>query len=899
QCQEDLARAVALVRGELLAGLTVDDSIEFEEWLLLEQERLHQRLLESLTVLAEGALNDRRYETAIQYARRQITLESWREIAHRQLIQALALSGQRNAALAQYEQCRTILLQELGVEPTRMTQQLAASVREGNLFAAPPPPDAGNLANNLPNPLTPFIGRETELSTILTTLTAHDGPRLLTITGQGGIGKTRLAQEVGRALLAHPPQAWALEGIWFVPLIGVTAAENVPAAIANTLDLPLPQKEGVGATIIEQLRSRRLLLILDNFETLLDSRPWLLELLQNAAGVRLIVTSRESLHLLAEKRVALHGLATPPDTVPHTQALDYDASRLFLDRAHRLFADFRLNALNWPSVAHICRLTEGLPLGIELAVTLLDAHSPAEVVAQILADADSLASDYLDIAPHQRSIHLVFEQSWARLSPIEQRILSHLTVFESNGFSQAAALHVTGAQRQHLNALVRKSLVQAQTDDWYALHPLYKTFAARKTTETTELRRAHADYFAQLLVEAMPPVFDKQKHLQLRSLLPLLPDLRAGWQARVATADAALIGALAGPLYRLLREGAQLREGRAVFEEAWNRLQTVWEKDRRTLPQQMTLAHLSAHLGFFRLFCGDVYEARPCLEFALAEFDRLGITEGRGAALAALADTLGQLGEDEARLVLWQKEWHTAEAGDDALHLNRTLGNLGEALFHMGQLEQAREVFLRTIETAPADVPDFDIAITINNLGLTEVALGDFARARVLLEQSLQIRQQYANIYRIASARRALGLLEVAEENFGAARQQFEEALRLYADSGRVDGLGPVHLGLARAAMGEGNWESAAQQIRQALTYAEQLQSVAQGLDGLWRWGGYLWRVGRYEEARAVLGYAYHHKNASGYLRRQMEAFLTSQQIVVMPDEKTADMDWTWWVRNK
>lgn len=884
---------------------------------MLEQERLHQLLLESLTVLAEGALNDGRYETAIQYARRQITLESWREIAHRQLIQAFALSGQRNTALAQYEQCRAILLQELGVEPTRMTQQLALAVREGNLSPAPPPPPAGTLANNLPHPLTPFIGRETELSTLLTTLTAQDGPRLLTITGQGGIGKTRLAQEIGRALLAHPPQAWALEGVWFVPLIGITAAENVPAAIANTLDLSLPQKEGVGATIIEQLRPRRLLLILDNFETLLDSRPWLLELLQNAPGVRLIVTSRESLHLLAEKRVALPGLATPPDTTPHTQALDYDASRLFLDRARRLFADFRLTALNWPHVAHICRLTEGLPLGIELAVTLLEERSPAEVAAQIMADAASLETDYLDIAPHQRSIHLVFEQSWARLSPIEQRILSHLTVFESNRFSQAAALHVVGASRQHLNTLVRKSLVQAQTNDWYSLHPLYKNFAARKLpadqTEpqtaiglqeasdlqyTSDLQHAHANYFAQLLIEAVPPVFDKQKHLQLRSLLPLLPDLRACWRQRIATADATVIEALAGPLYRLLRETAQLREGRALFEEAWDQLQIVWDKDGRTQSQQITLTQLAAHLGFFRLFCGDVYEARPCLEYALAEFDRLGITEGRGAALAALTDTLGQLGEDEARLALWQQELVIAEAGADVLHLNRTLGNVGEALYHMGQLEQARDIFQRTIETATADVPDYDIAITINNLGLTEIVLGDFARARALLEQSLQIRLQYANTYRIASARQALGLLAVAEGDFASARYEFGEALRLYAESGRVDGLGPVHLGLARVALGEGDWDTAAQQIRQALTVAEQVRSVAQGLEGLWRWGEFLWAVGQCAEARRLLGYTFHHKKASGYLKRQIGAFLAAHQIVLTPDEETEGLDWTWWVRN-
>ena len=141
-CQGKLSHAAALVRGELLAGVTVDDSYLFEEWLLLERERVHERLLSVLSDLAEGALHERRYEAAMQYARRQVALEAWRESAHRQLIQALALSGQRNAALAQYEHCRTILAQELGVEPTKITQQLAAAVRADTLTDSPPVPPA-------------------------------------------------------------------------------------------------------------------------------------------------------------------------------------------------------------------------------------------------------------------------------------------------------------------------------------------------------------------------------------------------------------------------------------------------------------------------------------------------------------------------------------------------------------------------------------------------------------------------------------------------------------------------------------------------------------------------------------------------------------------------------------
>ncbi|MCA9979416.1 MAG: tetratricopeptide repeat protein [Anaerolineales bacterium] len=902
-CQQKLAEAVALVRGDLLEGVTAGDSLLFDEWLLLERERLHQQLLGALKDLAEGSLKVGAYEAAEKYARRQVALEPWREVAHRQLIRALALGGRRNAALVQYEQCRTILREELGVEPTRQTQALATAVREGTLTRSPShPPSSQNLTSNLPQPLTPFIGREAELNDIIERLTHDETARLLTITGQGGIGKTRLAQEVGRAILAHPPQAWSLEGVYFVSLVGEQAAEHVPLAIANVLELSLANKDELDTAVIQQLRSRRLLLILDNFELLLDSRPWLLALLQAAPEIRLLVTSREHLHLMAEHRFALRGLTLPPEDSPHTQALDYDASRLFIDRARRFYPDFRLTGENWSAVRQICQLTAGLPLGIELAVTLLETATPAEIVTQITADATTLAADYLDILPHHQSLYLVFEQSWARLSLAEQEALSRLQIFESNTFSRSAALHVAGAQDTTLHALVRKSLVQAPQNDLYALHPLYKMFAARKlTADHTAVRTAHATFFAHLLSEAVPNLFDKQKHLQMRSLLPLLPDLRSCWQWIVQTASVDLLAVMAEPLYLLLRETAQLQEGRALFEMAWEQLQTAWPPTERSVAQQTLLAYLSSQVGFFRLFCGDAQGARPCLAFALAEFDRLKLpheTEARGLTLAALTDILKYAGEHEAQKTIWQQELAVAEANGDLFHANRALSNLGEALHHMGQLTEAREILWQTLETAPANVPEYTLAITINNLGLTELMLGDLPQARVHLEQSLQIRQQYANTYRVAAAQRGLGLLALAEGDPVAARTHLHVALTQYQESGRLDGLGPVHLALAQVALQTGDFPTAEQEIRQALVYAVSLQYVVQGLNSLRWWGEYLWAVERHEEALQVLAYVLRHQNASGLLVREVDDFLAAQQI--SPDEITAvpvlEMPWQAWL---
>lgn len=894
-CLAKLAQAVALARGELLAGLEIGDSLAFEEWLLLERERIHQLLLDALTTLAEGGLKNGRYETAIDHARHQIALEPWREIAHRQLIQALALSGRRNAALAQYEACRATLRQELGVEPTQLTQQLVTAVRKGTHTRSQPPQPTNAPTNNLAHHLTTFIGREAEINTILTRFTEEEATRLITITGPGGIGKTRLAQEIGRRLLTHPPQAWGLEGVWFISFVGVSDADNVPLTIANVLNLPLPDKANAATAVAQHLSPRRLLLILDNFEYLIESRDWLLQLLQTAPGIRLIITSREYLRLLAEQRLTLLGLAAPPEATPHTQALNYDASRLFLDRARRLFPDFRLTAVNWPHIAQICRLIEGLPLGLELAATLLEDFSPSEIVSRITTDAATLATTYHDIAPHQRSIHHVFAQSWARLSPTEQNVLSRLSIFASNEFSLSAAIQVANAQRHHLNALIRKSLIYTSTSTTYTLHPLYKEFARRKLpADQIELQRTYVNYFTNLLIEAVPPHFDKQKHLQLRSLLPFLPDLRACWHSVVKTAVAPPITALAPPFYRLLRETAQLQEGRNLYETAWAYLQTAWPQPERDLPQQIALAHIAAHLGFFRLFRGDPQGAYPLLKFALSEHDRLHIAEDRDKALAAYSSTLGRLGKYDTRLALWQKELALAKIENDAAHLQNTTASLGEALYHMGRLTEASQLFRQSIAIAPSHTPDYKTAITINNLGITELALGNLSEARVWLEKSLEIRLQYANTYRIASARLALGALATIEGDYTTAQQQLDTALAQYTESGRSEKLGPVHLELARLALKREEFTTAEHHIRQALRYARQFQSVTQELEGVWRWGEYLWITGQHGAAQEALAYVLRHEKTSGLLAWEVRAFLAAHQVMLDSGKVSNDVAWQW-----
>lgn len=887
-CLPLLAQAVTLVRGELLAGFSVDAGEQFEQWLLLRREQTHETVLAVLADLADGALTSGDWQQAVAYARRQIALEAWRERAYRQLMEALAQDGQRSAALQEYERLRSVLAAELGVEPTAATRRLAESLRSAANAPAPyVAPPAAPRAGNLPGNLTSFVGRGEEVESLLH-LYREEQARLIVITGQGGIGKTRLALEVAQRIAAQPGAV--PQGVWFVPLDGVAHAVHVPTTIANTLGLALPGQTPDAETVVQLLQARNDLLILDNFETVMDARAWLLTLLRGAPQISIVVTSRERLRLQAECWLALEGLALPPSDAPHTQARDFAASRLFLDRARRLYQRFRLDDVTWPHVMRICRLLDGLPLGIELAVALLESHPIETIADRVATDAGVLATDYLDIAAHQRSIAHVFEASWARLTPAEQTLLASLSVFNAE-FNRAAALRVCGGSVRELTTLVRKSLLRLNANDHYALHPLIRQLAqAQLPADHDALHRAHVEYFTQLLMSAVPAEFDKRKHAQIGALLPLMPDLRAAWQWSVHAGDAVLISHLLAPLEKLLRETARLQEGEMLLGAAWEGLNRAWPVATRTPPQTICLARLADCLAFFRLYRGALADVRPLLEFAVNSYGEHHLLAEQARPLSLLNEVAGHLGEHEERLRICQHALALAEAQGDRLTIGRALGNVGTALHHLARLDEARAMQERALAIAQDIEPDYERAITISNLGLTELAAGNLARARALLTESLRIREQYSNAHRIASALRYLGDLALAERDYDGAQAQYTRALALYTAADRRQSVAPVHVGLARAALYRGDFAVAQRHLLAALTLAGERQDVMQAVEALAAWGEWLWLSGQTAQAADVLHYVCQHPNADGLLRCAVGDWIA--QHAVPPAPPSADRPW-------
>jgi DNA-binding SARP family transcriptional activator len=384
ECVERLNRAVDLYGGDFLAGFSPLDAAPFEEWALVCRADLHHHVLDALATLAAAHEAAGDYGSLCRCARRQLALEPWHEPAHRSLMRGLASAGQRSAALNQYEQCRSILAHELGVEPDPTTTALAEQIRSGTSYtlsepqlknrnvvapgptgAFPPLRTTAAQTITLPHLVTPMIGRAAELAEI-TALLADPACRLLTLTGPGGVGKTRLALAAALQLSEQLP-----DDVVFIPLASLDNPELVLPTIARALGVAPNSHQPLIESLRAALKQRPCLLVLDNFEHLASAGPQLAVLCAACPTLRLLVTSRVVLHLQGEQVYPVSPLVLAwPRHLPPPQVLGHiPAIQLFVERARAVKPDFALTTANAEAVAHICALVDGLPLAIELAAT--------------------------------------------------------------------------------------------------------------------------------------------------------------------------------------------------------------------------------------------------------------------------------------------------------------------------------------------------------------------------------------------------------------------------------------------------------------------------------------------------------------------------------------------------
>ncbi len=502
---EALSSAASLYRGDFLQGLVVADTAPFQEWQLTQAEHYRRGFARLLEKLVETLEQNNDYAQALLYAQRWLALDQLNEPVYRAVMRVLTSLGERNKALMVYQECQATLQNALGVDPQEETRQLYEAILKGERLAgATPAVQAVSWQGNLPTPTTPFIGRKRELEQVLQLM--HDpAVRLLTLTGPGGTGKTRLSIEAAAKLGSSYN-----DGIWFIPLAAVKTLQGLITAMGTSLGFSFYQgEENFNQQLLDYLRHKRMLIILDNFEQLVStSRAMVVAILQSAPQVKLVVTSRERINLQAEQVYQVGGLHSPDrqaismSTDPAELAESYEATQLFYERARRVRPGFQPSRENLVDAAHICQMVEGSPLGIELAAAWLEVAPPTDIAREIAHNLDFLESAAGDLPDRQRSLRAVFETSWKLLQTAEQQAFQRLCVFRGS-FSRQAAETVCGCSLATLLKLVHQSWLQQRDDGRYQLHEVLRQYGNERLQanqqEWQQTRDRHAEYFAEYL----------------------------------------------------------------------------------------------------------------------------------------------------------------------------------------------------------------------------------------------------------------------------------------------------------------------------------------------------------------------------------------------------------------
>jgi len=865
--------ALALYRGDFLEGFYVRDAPDFEQWLLVQRAHYRESVVHGLYALAAYAEQQGDLAGAIVHTRRLLALEPWREEAHRQLITLLARSGQRAAALAQFETCRHLLAEELAVEPDEETVAVAAAIRAGAFDKGPTrlssPQARGQditvqtvqdplvalsspraVMHNLSHPLTPLVGRSSELAELDQLMFDHS-ERLITITGPGGVGKTRLALAVAeRHLAANRFRG----GAYVVPLAAIDDAQAIVPALANALKLSAENNksslEARKQQVLDFLIDKQLLLIFDNFEQVLEGRLLLVELLTAAPALHLLVTSRERLHLRDEQVYPISGLACPA-TVSDVTA---PAMALFLRIARRTHPHFQPDEGEQRDLVRICQLTAGMPLALELAAGWVHLLPTSAIVEALQSNLDLLATTMHDVPARHRSMRAAFATTWHLLVEEERQRLTHLSVFRG-GFTRVAAEEVADATLKHVTLFADKSLIEYRRPaDRYEMHELLRQYALEELTARGELagaQRRHAQYYLRLAECAEAELHGPQQKLWFDRLEGEIDNFRAALSAMIqqeSTTALALAAAL-GPFWRqrAITEGYQwlpaaltaapemspLRAKALMFAGSLARLNGAQAQARDWLEESVafwrtqddldSLAQALRHLGWAH-YNLDTSHSLLCFEESLALFRQLGNRQRVAQALTDLAHLTSVVKADFAQAAGYAREsLALMRSLGDQLGVANALGALAEFLDLQGQYREAAVLYQESL--ALYRQLDHKWGTTGALIALVENSwhCQDYRQAHTYGEQALDLIQNLGGdtMFLLLNWHH-LGLVELSLGEVGRAQECLRESLRLAQGCSHEKMMARGLAGLGGVAVAQQWWGVAVRRLSAAYKQFDQ-----------------------------------------------------------------------------
>lgn len=806
RCLPPLGQAVALYQDDFLAGFTLPDAPDFDDWQRQQAATLRGACLGALDKLSHGCAIRGEYAAAIAHAQQHLRLDAADEAVHRHLMQLYAYTGQQAAALRQYSQCAKALHAEFGVVPGAATLELRAQICSGSYHFTPhtthwfgddsiqpspqhpsddPQPEtevndvAGRTpSHNLPAPTTPFVGRKHELDA-LGQLLADPAQRLITILGPGGSGKTRLALAAATQLAAVGTQE-----VYLVPLAPATDANHIVAGIAAAAGVHfvgdfVGDKHSPRQQLLRCLQQRQLLLLLDSFDHLLDQVDLLQVLLEGCPHLRLLVTTRERLHLAGETIFPLGGMPYPTWELP-ADAGEYDAIQLFLQTAQRACGGASLPPGDMQYAVRICRLVGGMPLGIILAAAWAGVLSAAQIAAELTHSLELLTTTVRDLPERQRSMRAILRYSWEQLAAGERDALMRLSVFRG-GFGQDAAQLVAGAALPVLAGLCDKSFVQRTADDRYTVHELLRQYAEQQLLDSGAqevVAQAHSSYYLDLLRQCEAALAGPGQLAAIAALELDLDNIGAAWRQAVHARRYQLVERALEGLFRWL----WMVRNRQYEGRAWLRLaREEWTPAVGEAPYPVYGKILARVLDVQANWLAHPQLARERVAQALAIAE--AHTDCAEVAFCQWMLGVACMGypqhDYKTALAYFHQSMHYYHTSEDQFRVAQLLQDMGHAYHRLWQLDKAAEYQERSFALRREMGDRIGQGYCLSHLGWDAYKAGNLLRAAGCWEQSHAIRSEVGDIQGIANCLFERSLLALTAGNWEQGGQLAQEALSM------------------------------------------------------------------------------------------------------------------------